>query len=159
MKLWEINNEIESILNTAEVDEETGELLIDIKKLDALNMVRDDKFENIIKYYLDANLTLDKFTAQIGILQNRRRILSNKVNSLKTFLESHHTGSKKAYYGVHEIGWLSSKKVNDGPMESLGEDYKTTTENPNKALIKKAIEAGIDLKGWNLIETNNIQIK
>ena len=47
MKIYEIENAISDLLS--QVDEETGEILFDPEQLEALQMERDGKIENLVE--------------------------------------------------------------------------------------------------------------
>ena len=158
MKLYEIEDSINEILNNAEVNEETGEVLIDYAKLEALEMEKNAKIENVIKYYLDLDGDIDKFSAEIKSLTERKKALSNKKDSLKRFLDTLHQGLP-AEYGTHTIKYRLSKSLQGEDITVLPDDCIKVEKKPIADAIKTRLVNGEKLVGWEIVENKNIQIK
>ena len=82
MNLYEIENEI---LNC--VDMETGEI-VDIEKLESLQMERDQKIENIGCWIKNLLADAKALKEEKDNLAARQKAAENKVASLKTFRKS-----------------------------------------------------------------------
>ena len=80
MKLYEIDN---AILDC--IDLETGEV-IDIERLDALNMERDAKIENVACWIKDLRAEAEAIKAEKLALAERQKVAENKVESLKKWV-------------------------------------------------------------------------
>ena len=158
MRLYEIEESINIIMNEAEVDENTGEVLIDFDKLQALEMAKDVKIENIIKYYLDLKGDIDKFAAAIKTLTQKKKTLTNKREILKKWLDTIHHGDT-AEYGVHKVSYRSSKKLQGEDIDVLPNDCVKTEYKPILDMIKNHINLGEEFEGWEIVENKNIQIK
>ncbi len=158
MKLYEIEESINDILNTAEVNEETGEVLIDYAKLEALEMEKEQKIENVINYYLDLDGDSEKFANEIHSLTQKKKTLENKKDSLKRFLDSIHNGFN-ADYGTHSIKYRASKRLEGEDLTVLPEDCIKIEKKPIAEAIKAYLKSGKLLVGWEVVENKNIQIK
>ena len=159
MKLYEISQAIENLFDNADIDETTGEIIIDQDFYDYLTDKRDEKIENLIKYYKDLLGDVVKFKSEISNLQNRMRSVNNKAESLKSFLDILHKGHK-AEYGVHKISYRKSTSVVGDDIAVLPTKYwKIPTPTVNKNAVKKALQNGEKFSGWSLEEKQNIQIK
>ena len=80
MKLYEIDN---AILEC--IDMETGEV-IDTERLDALQMERDAKIENVVLWIKDIKAEAEAIKAEKLALAERQKITENKVESLKKWV-------------------------------------------------------------------------
>lgn len=174
--LYQIDEQINELLNTAEINEETGEIFVDFEKLNKLSMEKDKKIENIIRYYKDLIGDVDKFDAEIAVLTNVKKVIENKAESLKRYLDSSlpekiyvdkkgETKSKKYEYGIHTITWRKSEKVvPDNDTDPIGCTplkfiKKKEIVEADKTAIKDAIKAGEKVSGWSIQNNQNIQIK
>jgi hypothetical protein len=158
MKLYEIEQQISELLNNAKVNEETGEVVIDFEKLQSLTMAKEEKIENVIKYYLDLTGDIDKFASEIKSLTAKKKTLTNKQDSIKRWLDSLHQGTK-AEYGTHSISYRKSKKVVGEDVELLPEECIKVEKTAVATEVKKLLEAGVEIEGWQIVENQNIQIK
>jgi hypothetical protein len=158
MKLYEIEQQISELLNNAKVNEETGEVVIDFEKLQSLTMAKEEKIENVIKYYLDLTGDIDKFASEIKSLTAKKKTLTNKQDSIKRWLDSLHRGTK-AEYGTHSISYRKSKKVVGEDIEVLPDECIKVEKTVVATEVKKLLEAGVEIEGWQIVENQNIQIK
>ena len=88
MTIFEID---EAILEC--VDLETGEI-IDAERLDALQMERDKKIENVALWQKECIAEADAIAAEIRKLQARKASAERKAESLKSYLQMALEGSK-----------------------------------------------------------------
>ena len=150
--LYEIN---QAIIDA--VDYETGEIL-DPEALDQLIMARDEKIENIACYI--KNLTSDAaaYKAEKDAFAERERLAKNKAERLRDYL----SGSSRV-----SISFRRTKSV-DIPDSDLfikqaredgREDLIRMNPEPNKTEIKKALEAGEDIPGAQIVEKQSMIIK
>lgn len=153
MNLYEIN---EQILGC--VDEETGEI-IDEQKLAELNLARDEKVENIALWIKNLLSDAEAIKQEKMKLAERQKVTENKAESLKKYLASYMNGGRFNTARV-QIGWRKSKQVQVQDITKIDDDYlKYAEPTADKTKIKKAIEAGVEIEGAELVEINNIQIK
>lgn len=158
MNLYEINAELLSC-----VDTETGEI-IDIEKLDSLDLQMQDKIENIGCWVKDLLSDADQLGTEIKSLTERKKSANNKAESLKKYLSSFLDGSKFESSKV-SISYRKSESVDVADIEQIKllencDDYLTYKEpEANKTAIKEAIKHGVIVPGCSLVEKQNIQIK
>ena len=158
MRLYEIEESINIIMNEAEIDEATGEVLIDFEKIQSLEMEKEKKIENIIMYYLDLKGDIDKFAGEIKSLGLKKKTLTNKQESLKRFLDGIHQGDT-VEYGVHKVSYRKSKKLQGDDIDVLPNNCVETKHVPIAVAITAYLNSGKLLEGWEIVENQNIQIK
>lgn len=157
MKLYEINNELEEMLqpNTS------GELDIDVDKLDKLYKDKEDKIVNIISLYKNYMGDAKKFDDEIANLAKRKKSIENRAKWLKDYLAN--CVSEKGSYGVHSIGYRQSTKLNVTDYDALPEKYRTievvSTPKTYTTLLKDDLAKGVAVEGARLDVFQNIQIK
>ena len=140
------------------VDLETGEI-IDIEKLDQLQMDREVKIENTALCIKNLLSDADQIREEEKKLADRRRVCENKAKSLKEYLSGFLGGEKFKTPRV-AISYRKSKSVDVQDITALPKEYlKYSEPTANKTEIKKAIEAGTAVPGCVLVENSNIQIK
>lgn len=156
MTLYEIED---AILEC--VDTETGDI-IDLERLEQLEIDRATKISNIACWIKDLSAEVEAIKAEKKNLDKRQKAAENKAASLKEFLENFMNGAKYKD-GRCAISYRATTKteVAEGALDGLADEYKTikTTVTPNLAAIKEALENGVELEGCQLIHKNNIQIK
>lgn len=151
--LYEINEEILSC-----VDMETGEI-IDAEKLGQLQMAFDDKVEGIALWIKNLLSDAAAIKEEKDKLAERQRVCENKAKNLKEYLSGFLGGEKFKTPRV-AISYRKSKSVDVKDIAALPKEYlKYSEPTANKTEIKKAIEAGTDVPGCVLVESQNIQIK
>ena len=85
MTLYEID---EKIVNGIKIDPETGEVL-NADEIDALQMERDAKIENIALWIKDLKAESDALKGEIDVLTERKKVTDNKVKSLSSYLNGY----------------------------------------------------------------------
>ncbi len=163
MKLHEIDERIEACVKLDDgraVDTETGEI-IDIEALEALEMERDSKLENVGCWYKQLLAEADAIKAEKQALAEREKAKRNKADSLKAFL-THYLGGKKFETAKVAMSFRKSEAVEfdsayiaDVPMEFL----KVREPELDKTAAKKAIKAGEEIPGCALVTRQNLTIK
>lgn len=88
MSLYEIDQEI-----MACIDDETGEIL-DVKRLDALQMAREKKLENVACWVKNLLSDADAIKAERRQLEEREKAVRNKAERLKQYLVENLRGDK-----------------------------------------------------------------
>lgn len=86
MKLYEIDQAIQAILDGAEVDAETGELLLNTEELEALQMAREEKLEGVALAIKNLSAEAAAIREEEKKLAERRKVTENKVERLKAWL-------------------------------------------------------------------------
>lgn len=160
--LYQIDQQIEEFFAVAQVNEETGEIFVDFEKLDALQVERNAKIENIIKYYKDLLGDVTKFKAEEKALSVSRNSLENKAETMKKYLDYAHEDKQKHTYGTHLVSWRKSEVAEpvDVLEVTIPEGYEKIVDAvPDISHIKKDLKLGNEVAGWKLTERLNIQIK
>lgn len=151
--LYEIDAQI-----MACVDWDTGEI-IDVEKLEALQMEFDSKVEGIALWIKSLVAEAKMVKEEKDNLAARQKTCENKAESLKKYLASA-LGGEKFKTSKVSISYRKSKSVEVEDISLLDDDYlKFKEPEADKTKIKKALEEGISLEGVSLVEKNNIQIK
>lgn len=140
------------------VDWDTGEI-IDVEKLEALQMEFDSKVEGIALWIKNLVAEAKMVKEEKDNLTARQKACENKAESLKKYLASA-LGGEKFKTSKVSISYRKSKSVEVEDISLLDDDYlKFKEPEADKTKIKKALEEGISLEGVSLVEKNNIQIK
>ena len=159
--LYEIDQEI---LNC--IDMETGEIL-DIEKLNALQMERDQKLEGVALWIKDLRAEAAAVKEEADKLTARKKSLDNKIDGLKVWLLNALAGEKLKtprcnVYQTHN----QRLAVADEPKLI---EFIQTLEQPDRFLkiepelrrdeIKKALKEGYIIPGAALEPTESVVIK
>lgn len=153
MNLFQIDEEIMNC-----VDMETGEI-IDIAKLDKLQMERDEKIENIGCWIKNLTADAEALKEQKLIFAERQKAAENKVESLKRYLANYLAGQKFSTPKV-VISFRKASSVNITDMAAIPKKYlKVVEPTADKTAIKDAIKAGISVAGAEIVEGRSILIK
>lgn len=157
MNLYNIKKELETAINES-IDFETGEIL-DSERLDRLNMVLNEKRENIALYI--KNLVADSraIDDEIKNLTARKKSMNNKVDWLKSYLANDLQGNKFETPKV-VVSFRKSKAIDIAPNANIPDDYLIPQEpKVDKTGLKKAVQSGEVIAGVSIVEKQNISIK
>ena len=158
MKLYEIDN---AILEC--IDMETGEV-IDAEKLDALNMERDAKIENVVLWIKDLKAEAEAIKAEKLALAERQKVAENKVESLKKWV-AYALGGQKFSTAKCAVSFRNTEsvEVTEEGLEALMKDHDELltykAPEPNKKAIKDAIKDGLNVVGVQLVQNVSTIIK
>lgn len=162
MKLYEINSELEKLIDT-----ETGEIA-DIAFFEQLSMERAAKIEGIALYIKNLDSDVAALKAEETALAERRKVAENTTARLKEFLTSMLTESEKFETPRVKLSWRKSRSVRVLIPENDFIEWAKAV-NPallsfkeptiSKTAIKEALEAGADITAATIVESNNLQIK
>ena len=159
MKLYEIDS---AILDC--IDMETGEV-IDTERLDALQMERDAKIENVALWIKDLKAESDAIKAEKQKLAERQKAAENKAENLKKWLayalDGHKFSTAKCAVSFRNT---ESVEVTDEGLQNLmrgGKDELLTYKmpEPNKTAIEQAIKDGLSVSGVQLVQNVSTIIK
>lgn len=159
MKLYEIED---AILEC--IDMETGEV-IDIERLNDLQMKREEKIENVACWIKDLKAEAEAIKAEKMALAERQKAAENKAESLKNWLAYALDGQKfKTARCVVSFRQTESVEVTPEGLENLmrgGCDELLTYEQPkpNKTAIKAALKDGLNVAGVRLTQNTSTIIK
>lgn len=155
MKLYEIDAAIENC-----VDAETGDV-IDIERLEALEMERDTKISNLACWVKDLTAEEKALKDEEDNLAKRRKAVANKKASINDFLKAYLNGCKFKDSRV-SISYRTSTSTEideDLDISALPDEYKLVEIRPSKIAIKEALQAGQTIEGCRLVENTSMIIK
>ena len=153
MRLYEIDEQI-----AACTDAETGEV-IDIERLTALVMEREQKLENVALWIKDLTAEADAIKAEKMKLAERQAAAENKASRLKEWLSEALNGQKFSTARC-AVSFRRTKSVSVSDVWKLPEEYVRYSEpTPDKKAIKAAIESGENIEGAEIVENISTIIK
>lgn len=154
--LYELVKEIENF--DLQVDEETGELL-NIDELDALQLEKDAKVENICLWIKNLKSDAEAYRTEKKAFEQKIRTAENKAARLTAYVDYILAGDKFKSSKV-SVSYRKSEQIECADMLMVDPDYLRFKEPElDKKKIKDAIKAGVEVKGCQLVERQNIQIK
>lgn len=153
MNLYRIDEEIMNC-----VDTETGEI-VDCERLDALQMERNVKIENIACWIKNLRSDAEALKAEEQALAGRRKAAENKVDALKKYLSGYLAGQKFSTAKV-AVSFRATSSVYITDLSVLPEQYlRYRDPEPDKTAIKNGIKAGETVAGAEIIAGQSISIK
>ena len=158
MTIYEIN---EQILNC--IDLETGEI-IDIDKLNELELERDAKIENVACWIKELKAEAEAIKAEKLALAERQKVAENKAESLKKWLAYALQGEKfKTAKCSVSFRKTESVEVTDEGLSNLMKEHDELltykAPEPNKKAIKDALKDGLNVEGVQLVQNTSTIIK
>lgn len=153
MTLFEIDGKIMDC-----VDPETGEI-VNEEMLDALNMERNAKVENICLWIKNLKAEAEALKAEKDAFAQRQKTAENKLNSLKRYISAYLEGTpfKTARVAV-SFRKTESVEIADGTI--LPDEYlRFKQPEPDKAALKAALKNGMAIDGVSLVTDKSITIK
>ena len=158
MTIYEINEEI---LNC--IDLETGEI-IDIDRLNDLQLERDAKIENVACWIKELKAEAEAIKAEKLALAERQKVAENKAESLKKWLAYALQGEKfKTAKCSVSFRKTESVEVTDEGLNNLMKEHDELltykAPEPNKKAIKDAIKDGLSVQGVCLECNTSVIIK
>lgn len=158
MNLFDINTAIENAF-LACVDPETGEVIGDTAELDALQIQRDEKVENIACLIKNLKAEAEAIQNEERKLKSRRQACENHADWLKKYLANNLQGEKFKSARV-SISWRKSQAVEVEDVWKLPAEYiRMADPEPKKTEIKEALKAGIEVPGAELVDNLNMTIR
>ena len=158
MTIYEIN---EQILNC--IDPETGEI-IDIDKLNELELERDAKIENVACWIKELKAEAEAIKAEKLALAERQKVAENKAESLKKWLayalngEKFKTAKCSVSFRKSEVVEITDEGLNN-LMKEHDELLTYKAPEPNKTAIKQALKDGLSVQGVRLGCNTSVIIK
>lgn len=152
--IYEINEQIMQC-----IDFETGEV-IDADKLDALQLEKEKKIENIACWIKNLTADAQALKAEEQSLAERRKTKENTVERLKQYLSNVLEAAPFESARV-KITFRKSTAVNVTDESRLSDVFKKTETvvKIDKKAIGEALKLGELVDGAELVENQNIQIK
>ena len=154
--LYELNQKFNEF--EFEIDEETGEIL-NAEELDKIELERNEKLENIGLWIKNLESDAEAYKREKDSFAEKERLAKNKVESLKKYLNFVLNGDTFKSDRVN-ITYRKSTALNVIDEYVIPKKYfvKQAPKLDKKA-VKDAIKSGKKVKGTEIIEKENIQIK
>ena len=171
MKLYEVNAEIEALLEQLEPDPETGEVPANedeiIERLNTLTMKRGDILEYLAKTALDAKATAAAMKDEEKRLHERRQKMERRYDRLIAILDRE-CGGQKTDLGVATLCYRRSTRVEITDKSGvlfwcgeMGHDECISRPSPEiyKSEIGKLLDAGEDIPGAERVTCTTCYLK
>ena len=173
MKLYEINEAIDALLDALTVDPNTGEAPADIddivSRLDELTMKKQNVLEYLAKKVLNLRAEMSALEIEIDRLEDRRDSLKINIDSIMRVLDRECKG-EKTDLGVATVKYTKSQEtvVDDETvavrflMDGNYEDTVKVTEPQYKVIkanVKKLINSGVKVPGCHVEDKSNCSLK
>ena len=160
--IYELKDQIKACIQLDEehvVDTEDGEIL-NLQQFEALQMERDQKIEGMCCYIKNKLAEADAIDAEAYTLSHRSGVIRKEVERCKAYLAGALYGEKFETPRC-KISWRKSEVCNVLSMEEIPDEYKRTkvTVDADKTAIKKAIKAGMEIPGAEVIQKLNMTLK
>lgn len=160
MKLFEIDNQIRSIWDR--IASNGGELTEqDILELESLEVARDEKVKAYGVIIRETMSDITNVNAEIERLTKIKKTMQNKVDWLTSNLECFMKQNEMNEYKSLEvnISFRKSERLEIDKDMTLPKKWLVIDCKPNKQAIKEFIQGGGKVKGCQIVEKQNIQIK
>ena len=172
--LYEIQSDLEHILeNGFIVDPETGEITDNTdaeKRLEELQIERDQKIEGIACYIKDLRGDIAKLKAEEMALAKRRKEKENKAESISRFLlrcmSNMDMKKVETARAVVQVRPSQAVEITDEFLLSVfaaetqnNALFRSKAPEPNKEEIKRMLKAGKDVPGAKLVIRESVNIK
>lgn len=155
MTLYEINQAIAECLIT---DLETGEVTFDEARFGELEMLRQDKLENIACWIKNLASDAKAISEEVESMNARKKQLENTQERLENLLKTTLAGEKLTTPKV-AVTYRKSKETIIDQKESLPVEFLKIVTDVDKAAIRSALLSGLDVPGAHLEEKMNMSIK
>ena len=164
MKLYEVDQAIQSLLSQLEPDPETGEIPMEadviLTELNGLQMERSRILEYLAKLVLNTRAEASSLKNEEARLRERRRSLERKDERLMTILDRE-CGGTKTDCGVATVSYRRTEKVDvadsTAAVQWLRENshtdcYRIPEPEVNKTEVKKLLKSGTAVPGTTLVQ-------
>lgn len=152
MKLFEIDEAIMDCVN------EDGEV-VDIDRLNALEMERDAKIESVCLWKKDLEAEAKAIDEEIKKLQQRKKTDEAKAEYLKKWVGMALNGVKFKTPRVAVSYRHTTTTIFEGDVRTLPDRFCKITREPSKTAIKEALEQGEVIEGARIEEKESVIIK
>lgn len=165
MNLYEMNREMENVLLLLEqtADQETGEVNSEmLEELNQLQMERDEKLENIGIYIKRLTYEVNALQSEQAVLNERIKQKKKAIDGLKNYVSGALLDNGQTKFETSRVVYSFRRSTKVKVDESLlPKKYwvKTIEERPDKTGIGELLKKGQKVKGAELVESMNLQIK
>lgn len=141
------------------VDPETGEIINpDFEaQLTALQMDKEEKIEQVALAFKEAKADVETLQKIIDGLERKKEAKESFMEFCKGWIDSQLTGKFKTL--LVSIYRSPTKKTEITDENAIPAEFIKTTTSIQKGAIKKAIQAGVDVPGAKLVDSEHIVIR
>lgn len=164
--LYEIDKDIEAIIDRMfeEVDEETGEVKAEnVSKLKELQEAREQKLDNLGAFIKNLTSDVESMKAEKDTLEKRIKTKQKKIEWMKSYVASDLIANNQEKFESSRVvfSFRKSTLVSIPDETKIPKKYfkKVTTEKLDREGIGKLLKEGHTIRGAELIEKQNLQIK
>jgi hypothetical protein len=159
MKLYDINSEMQSLMNQTTEDGE-----ISTETLDAimnLTLTESEKIEGIVNYIKDLQSDAKAIKEEEETLKARRQAKENKADSLKEFISQYLINTERDRFETSKcvLSFRKSQAVAIFDELVIPDEYRKFTLSFDKAGMKDKLKSGEIIPGASLQENKSLQIK
>lgn len=165
MNLFQINDRIQEAIEKMfeTVNPETGEVEAgSIEELESLQETRRDKLDACGAYIKNLEAEAAALKAEADALA-KRADSKKKAENIRNYVKAAMiTAGEQKFESTRVVfSFRSSEAVSIRDEGSLPKKYlvKKVTTQPDKAAIKAALKAGLKVRGAELVENQNLQVK
>lgn len=145
-----------------EFDPETGEFIDNTEVINNLVAGLKGKRDSLVDFLADKNTEMkaskDALAAEIKRLQDRKASYDNASKRLLDTIDYVLEG-QKTKTELHTFYYQNTKSVEIISMDDIPADYIDFKPAVNKTALKKALTAGVEVKGALIKETIGIRIR
>lgn len=160
MKLYEIDNGLRNVWDR--IAEQEGELTEqDILELESLEIAKDEKLKGYGVIIRETESEIATIKAEMERLNKLAKAMQNKADWLKGSLNYFMTANDMKEFKSLEVNitYRTSKQLVIAEETKLAKKWLKVKTEPDKQAIKDFINAGGKVKGCEIVEKKNIQIK
>lgn len=139
------------------IDEETGEIA-DFEAFESLQMQRDEKIEGAACWIKELEYQAACIKEEEKALAARRKAAENRAKRLREYVGTALAGSKFETPRC-KISYRKSVSLEIADGAVIPEDYTHVEYKVDKAGLKAAVKAGLEIEGVALVEKQNMQVK
>lgn len=140
------------------VDLETGEI-IDIEQLQALQMEREQKIENVALWYKNLLSDAEQYAAEEAAFKKKKQAAQAQAERVKAYLLDALQGEKYKSTRVNISYRNSSRVVVEDVLNLPPRFVRFADPEPNKTEIMAAIKNGEEVNGARIESSQSIIIK
>jgi len=157
--LFEYNEKIDEIMAKATDEEGVIDYSLIEQELNAVNMERKEKIDNIISYVKSRKAMAEALKAEKMAIAKRQKTADNEAENLKKYLGIALKGEEwESTAG--KVSYRKSEVVHIDDLDKIPDEYLTYKPEANKTAIKEAIKKdGEIIAGAWIEEKVNTQIK
>ena len=161
MNLYEIDANIQAIIENGFAVDEDGVITFDESDLDGLQEKLETKLENIALYIKNLEADVIAFKDEEKALEGRRKAKENKADRLKAYLQGYLEQTEKGKFETPRVlAKITKGEAVEVDLNKLPKEYVTVKEEikPDKTAIKQALKSGKVIEGCRLVQSKNVKI-